>query len=369
MLHLILLTLFVGGIGSFIGMKLKIPVGGMVGAMVAVLIFNVITGNAHMPPEVRKITQIAAGAMLGSRIKRKDVYDLREVLLPAIILIIGMIIINFSFGFLVSRISNLDLATALFAAAPGGLSDMALIADDLGADSPKVALLQLIRVVGVISIYPPIMKYIYSRMKKKNTGEARENEVQVVSASFESVSPSIEKVGDKDEEIKMQNRRNLGLTVGIAALGGIVGILLNIPAGAMVLSMIAAAAFNITSGRGYFPSNYRSVTQSATGALIGSRMTSADIFGIKDILLPAAVLTVGMLCLTFFIGYAIYKFSKFDLITALLASTPGGLTEITMMAEEVGADAPKVAVLHLFRLVTVISVFPIVLKYVCGIFA
>jgi membrane AbrB-like protein len=303
--------------------------------------------------------------MLGSRINRKDVYDLREVLFPATILIIGLIILNFVFGFIVSSVSNLDLVTSLFAAAPGGLSDMALIADDLGADSPKVALLQLIRVVGVISIYPPIMKYIHFRIKK-NTGNAEEI---VEQASY--IIPEVkfyENIEDNEHYTKKNDKRNLLLTLGISAIGGILGIILNVPAGAMVFSMIAAAAFNITTGKGCFPRKFRFITQSATGALIGSRMTSADIVGLKEILLPALVLTIGMMCLTFIIGYSIYKFSKFDLITALLASTPGGLTEITMMAEDVGADAPKVAVLHLFRLVVVISAFPTILKYVCVIF-
>jgi uncharacterized membrane protein AbrB (regulator of aidB expression) len=40
------------------------------------------------------------------------------------------------------------------------MSDMTLIADELGADTPKVAVLQLVRVISVIALFPIIIKYI-----------------------------------------------------------------------------------------------------------------------------------------------------------------------------------------------------------------
>lgn len=42
----------------------------------------------------------------------------------------------------------------------GELTDMALVADELGADRAKVAAMQLIRVVGVIALYPPLIKIL-----------------------------------------------------------------------------------------------------------------------------------------------------------------------------------------------------------------
>ena len=41
--------------------------------------------------------------------------------------------------------------------APGGLTDMALSAADLGADSTKVAGMQMLRLVSVIALYPTII--------------------------------------------------------------------------------------------------------------------------------------------------------------------------------------------------------------------
>ena len=61
---------------------------------------------------------------------------------------------------IISRCTDMDLVTALFACAPGGLTDMALIAADLGADSTKVAGMQMLRLVSVIALYPTIIGWL-----------------------------------------------------------------------------------------------------------------------------------------------------------------------------------------------------------------
>jgi len=48
----------------------------------------------------------------------------------------------------------------LFACMPGGASDVALIAGDLGGDTAKVALFQIMRVIGVVVIYPIIVRFL-----------------------------------------------------------------------------------------------------------------------------------------------------------------------------------------------------------------
>jgi membrane AbrB-like protein len=260
---------------------------------------------------------------------------------------------------------------------------MALIADDLGADSPKVALLQLLRVIVILSVFPTLFKHICFFTPNKKIKETKNRTSDQGSNGLNSEQPLVQADIKTDEDRESSNTEeiqqetsneyeigkhkgvNLFFTLCIASLGGMIGITFNIPAGAMIISMVAVVVFNLSCKKAYFPGSLRIITQAATGALIGSRMTRTDLLGLDDIIIPAIVMIFGMLLLTLIIGYAIHKLCKFDLVTALLASTPGGLQEISIIAEDFGADAPKVAVLHLFRLVTVISLFPILLRYVC----
>jgi len=115
-----LLTVAVGFVGSWIGKALKIPAGAML------------------------------GAVIGSRISKRDVLGIKVVALPALVLILGMIVMNLMVGLAIHYLGGLDITTALFASAPGGLSDMTLIADELRANIDQVAVLQLVRFLTIL---------------------------------------------------------------------------------------------------------------------------------------------------------------------------------------------------------------------------
>jgi len=151
-------------------------------------------------------------------------------------------------------------------------------------------------------------------------------------------------------------------TVLIAAAGGLIGVYFKIPAGAMICSMLAVALYNILSNQAYVPKNTTIVLQIAAGAMIGARMTKEDILGMKDMIVPIIIIVFGVVIINFSIGLLITKFSKLDMATSLFASAPGGLTEMTLAANDLGADTPKVAILQLLRLVSVITLLPVLLR-------
>ena len=109
--------------------------------MLLVAVYSIITGNAFLPQDARVITQIAAGAFIGSGIKKKDVLDLRKMMKPAVLMLSFMITLDLLMGYIMYKATGISFLTFLFASAPGGLMDISLISQDLGADSSKVAIL------------------------------------------------------------------------------------------------------------------------------------------------------------------------------------------------------------------------------------
>ena len=73
---------------------------------------------------------------------------------------------NYLFGWLIHKVCGLDLATALFGAIPAGVSDMALISTEMGGDAPKVAALQLVRYVGILSLMPAAIQLLTTVLHK-----------------------------------------------------------------------------------------------------------------------------------------------------------------------------------------------------------
>lgn len=60
----------------------------------------------------------------------------------------------------IDEIGKWDFPVYCTGTTPGGLTDMALIAADLGADSTKVAGMQMLRLVSVIALYPTIIGWL-----------------------------------------------------------------------------------------------------------------------------------------------------------------------------------------------------------------
>jgi membrane AbrB-like protein len=351
----LLITLIVGIIGGIAFLRLKIPAGAMIGSMLAVALFNIITGNAYLPLSTKIITQIAAGAFIGAGIKRKDIMDMRFMIKPALLMVSLMISLDLLIGYIMFRTTGIDLVTALFACAPGGLVDMALISNDFGADSSKVAILQLVRLIGVMMLLPAIIKYVSTQVTISYIG------VECESSTVQSVNLKVEET-IKAKYTEKQNRLNIFLTLFIAFLGGLTGYKLGIPAGALSFSMVAVSSFNIFTARGYMPVNIRRFTQVCAGALIGERMTLADVLALRNVMIPACILLFGIIIVNLFLGFIMSKVSKLEIVTSLMASVPGGVADMALIAKDLGGDVPKVAILQLARYICVIVVYPIIVK-------
>ncbi len=176
-----IITLLVGLIGAVIALKLKVPAGAMIGSLFAVAIFNILTSNADLPQSYKIIAQISTGTFIGAKITANDVKGLKNIFLPSLIMVILMGIVNFLMGYFIYKFTPLDMVTALFATAPGGLTDMTIISYDFGADSSKVALLQMVRLISVVSRIPALMKIIVKNFNKSK-GNIKNNVPKVVTS-------------------------------------------------------------------------------------------------------------------------------------------------------------------------------------------
>ena len=158
--------------------------------------------------------------------------------------------------------------------------------------------------------------------------------------------------------------QNLIYTLLIGSIGATIFTKLKVPAGAMIGSMVFVAIFNILTSKGYMPSDLKIVGQVIVGSIVGLNFNKEAILGLKKLVKPASLLVVGLTSTSLILGFSIYKITGLDLITALFSCAPGGLTDMTIMSESFGAKIHIVAILHLIRLITVLTIFPIVIKFI-----
>lgn len=386
----LLATLAVGGVGGWIGRKLKLPAGTMVGALAAVILLNLLTGKAYFPAQARVVVQILGGALIGTRLHKKDVPELRRVLLPSLVLVVSMLLMNLTVGVLLWKAGGLDVNTALFAAAPGGVSDMGIIAEDLGANMGQVSLLQLVRVIGIYVFFPPLYRKLGRRRPPVDAApDAAESALATASADQAAAesgqSPAdATQAGGADAATAPAGPVPAGTAPARPALkdqvlgtliilvcstaGGLLVQALGVPAGAMVGSMLASALASILIPKAMFPARIRPAIQVCSGAYIGGRMARETILTMGSLALPMLILLAGMMVFTVLIGLFLHKVFHMEIGMALMASTPGGLQDISLMAEDMGFDAPKIAVMHTCRLLCVVALFPTLLEMVLRFF-
>lgn len=353
------ITFFVGLIGAGIALKYKVPAGAMIGSLFAVAIFSIITEKAYLPQSYKIIAQISTGTFIGARIKYNDIIELKKVFKPALIMIILMALINFIMGYFLYKSSNIDMKTALFCTAPGGIMDMTLIAYDFGADTSKVAVMQMMRLVSVMCLIPLLIKGVIKYYKSKspiNNIEKPQPLKKIISENKKEHLPFI------------IDLKRIGITMTIGVISGFIGYFAGIPAGAMSISMAGTAAYNIKTNKAFMPIKLRQFIQVLGGALIGAKITMGDLLGLKTIAIPVIIVISGFCLMNLILGIMVYKISDFNIPTSMFSAAPGGISDIAIIAGELGADTPKVAVMQFIRLVCVIAFYPILIKIIVQYF-
>jgi len=375
--------MLVAALGALTFVKLKVPAGAFLGSMLFVAVFNVLSSFAFFPVGASVYIRIFAGALLGSRMTKSDVIAMKSIVLPGVLLVFGMLVLNLLLGYGIYWSTGLELSTALLGSAPGGVQDMALIADDLGANAAQVALLQTVRLLAVLGIFPTLLRAYCRRnirlgherqlqprqsKRRRVTGSVRAVEPEGAPDLSESIAPGLvhEPTQAAHRESIRESLRSKTLpfvrTMAFASIGGFLLNLTPLPAGAMVGAMLATVLAAIFIKPSYMPGRLRAVIMTFSGALIGSGIGAEDILRLRTIIVPAGILVLVLLAANFVFGILIHKITKLDLTTALFASAAGGLTDMAIIADEMGADSPKVAVLQLLRLICVITLSPTVIK-------
>ena len=340
----LILTLIIAILGGYLASKKKVPAAYMLGALFLVAIFNIFFNRAFLPSYFKFVIQIATGTFIGSRFRSEDVKMLKKVIVPGIVMVVLMIAFSFLLSYLMSTFLGIDNLTSFFATAPGGIMDISLIAYDFKANTSQVALLQLIRLISVISFVPFFTKKCYERNIKKSVNSEQEIE------------------NKKEKKFEIKSEKSFLFTIIVGIIGGIIGYFSHLPAGTMSCSMAFVAYFNVKTHKAYMPIPLRKIIQSFGGALIGAKVTLGDVIALKDLILPIILIIIGFCLMNVLVGFFLYRTTKFSLSTALLSASPGGMSDISLMAEDLGANAPQVASMQFLRAIFIVGVYPIIIK-------
>ena len=210
----------------------------MIGAFAGVSVLSVTTGAAWLPSETRTVVQMVAGAFVGCSLERSDLVRLRGFLKPMALLLLIFLLLNLSVGFLIWACSPLDLVTSLMCAVPGGINDTPIVAASMGANAPDVTIMQLIRQVLGIGVFP-IMIEAFDRLRTRqghpDPGDAR---------SAKSA---------KRQKSSQQSAASTAAALAVAVIAGGLGKASGIPGLTFTASIVAVATLKLALDFAFIP--------------------------------------------------------------------------------------------------------------------
>jgi membrane AbrB-like protein len=283
--------------------------------------------------------------LVGFRISREELRSGVRALVPAALLTAIITSTGIAAALVAASLTSLDAITAVFAAVPGGLTEMSAVSLSFGADAAAVTSVQLVRVLLTIAAVDALLVWL----GPKNDGDDEETE----SRPQERQNTPAESTGYAED------LKRLGVAVPWGILAGLAGSLSQVPAGGIIGALAASAAFRLLTGRRVPVRAFQIGVQVLAGAVIGLQV-SGEFFGQLARLAGAGAVIVSVQLLLWpLMSWMLARLFSYNLVTAILASAPGGLSGVVATASEAEADEVVVTFVHLVRLSAIVVVVPI----------
>jgi hypothetical protein len=334
----IALAMTLGILGGVVFNAVGAPLPWMLGPMIFNTIAAILNAPIRPPIRVRPYVVVVIGVMLGAGFR------------PDVISQAGDWLISFSFlGLYLAvscvlvvpfyrRFGGFDPVTAFFAGMPGGLNEMILIGRDFGGDDARIALAHAARIVIVVSLVAVWFRVI---------------------AGYDLGDRS--QFGVSFSEIPLWD---LGVLLVCGVLGYVLGPLLRLPAPALIGPMLISAVAHLAGlANNPPPSELVVLAQLILGTIIGCRFVGSRARDIGHALLLSLGATLIMLAVTVAFALAFHGLFGQTAEQVLLAYSPGGLAEMSLVALAMHAEVAYVASHHVVRITMVILVAPLVFRW------
>jgi len=323
----IALTLLAGASGQLLTF-LGVPAGQFLGPMLVAIVFGVCGASIRLHRFAFTLGQGCVGILAAHSMTLAVLVSLARSWPLMLLATLLTVIFSALVGLVLARVGGIPASTAAWGAAPGAASAMVAMSDEFGADSRVVATMQYVRVVCVA-----IIGALVSRWLGTPTGDS---EAHAACAAMQC-----------------SYLLNLGLTFATLLTGITLGNFL--PAGALLIPLLLGGALQ-ASGLLHItlPTWLLATAYGAIGCYVGLRFDRPTI-GYVWRRLPAMILgAVLMITMCALSAWLLAALLDKDFLSVYLATSPGGLDTMVIMAVDTHSDVGLVLAMQTLRLFAVI---------------
>ncbi len=316
--------------------RAQFPAALLVGPMLAAIAFGVGGAGIGVPRTAFMAAQALIGCLVAHAVTGSIVATLRADGLIIVAVVLVTVLAGGVVGWALTRLRVLPGTTAAWGSSPGGAAAMVAMSEQFGADPRLVAFMQYVRVVAVV-----LTASLVTRL--------------LVSAPAASAPSGAESVG----------ALSTLATLAVAALGAAAALALRLPAGALIGPMILGAVLHATGlATMALPAPLLDLAYAGIGWYVGLRFTR-ETLGVTLRALPGIlVATFAVILLCGGWAWALTHILAIDFLTAFLATSPGGLDSVAIIAVGTHADVSFVLAVQTLRLFVVLVTGPLLAKWI-----
>lgn len=149
--------------------------------------------------------------------------------------------------------------------------------------------------------------------------------------------------------------------IGSATLGGLAGWVSGLPAGALLGSMLASvAAQRCLGGQANLWTWFTLAARLLIGVGAGALVTMEVVAGLGSTILWALVALFALITTTLAVGAFAARHLGVGLESGLVASAPGGIVELSALAEDLSLSMEVVFAIHVVRRFMVVGVVMVI---------
>jgi len=149
-------------------------------------------------------------------------------------------------------------------------------------------------------------------------------------------------------------------TLVIGTAGGLLFLWLNLPGGLISGAMVTVGIAALSGRPVAMPPILTQTVLVLLGITLGSLVSRQLIQHMSAYPLTIGLLALATFCSTFGSSLYLQRVHGWDQTSALLAGSPGALSQITMLAAEKGADVAAIAVVQTMRVIILTAALPLV---------
>ncbi|GJE83788.1 AbrB family transcriptional regulator [Methylorubrum thiocyanatum] len=313
------------------------PAALLLGPMLAAIVFGVRGAGLALPRPLFLAAQAVIGCLVARSATTEIAATLREDGL-IILAVVGVTVLAGALtGLALTRLRVLPGTTAAWGSSPGGAAAMVAMAEDYGADPRLVAFMQYVRVAAVV-----LSASLAARLLADVSGAAG------AAASGETWSWA-----------------GLAATFAVAVAGFGLAALLRLPSAPLIGPMLLGALLHATGLLDIaLPGPVLDAAYAAVGWYVGLRFNRRTLDETLHALPGVLTATAGIILLCGVWAWALTHWLPIDFLTAFLATSPGGLDSVAIIAVGSRADVSFVLAVQTLRLFVVLAIGPILAKWI-----